>query len=219
MFRYALIAIALMLTSGCYSLSTLHTATPVEKGEVAVTVAPTVVGATDQNDEPAIGLDVELMARYGIVDDVDFGIKSGVQRPSFAFDINMALVNNDRFAFSVDPYFSIGSRPIGNSGISLGAEEESSGGVVGLALLNLLFDTKSADWATFTVGAKSGFLAGSSDAPAEDITGFALGCVALIELYVTDTFSIVPTADILLPMTTPKPRPIWQTSIGVQFGS
>ncbi len=209
-----LLFLALLLPlTGCFSYTTLHTATPVGKGKVQVNLAPGVFGIADSRSGDSVTLPTtEIAGRYGVTDDFDFGVKLFFL--GTAFDFNYAIVNEDNIAFSVDPYVSI-SQLSGNVG-----GDTSTNIVYGVASLNLLFDLKPSDMITFTIGAKPGWLyiLGNVDGNVDLGTGFAAGGMAGIQLRVTENFAIMPSVDMLVPIMDDNQGLLYSGNVGFQFG-
>ncbi|MGM0559370.1 MAG: hypothetical protein ACQEVA_23505 [Myxococcota bacterium] len=209
-----LLLFALLLPlSGCFSYSTLHTATPVEKGKVEVNLAPGVFGIGDSASGSSVTLPTtEIAGRYGVTDDFDFGIKLFFL--GTAFDFNYAIVNEEKVAFSVDPYISISQL----SGTL--ANDTTTNLIYGVTSLNLLLDLKPSDMVTFTIGAKPGWLyaLGNVNGDVDLGTGFAAGGMAGIELRVNENFAIMPSADVLVPIMDESSGLLYSGSVGFKFG-
>ena len=99
-----LVLLVSLLTPGCFSYTTMHTAETVGSGETEVAFGGGVLGGVngvdgeDKLDNESIGA---LGARYGLSDRVGFGLR--LNGMGIAGDLNIALVQNSNFAFSVDP--------------------------------------------------------------------------------------------------------------------
>ena len=103
------ILVALVLgTAGCFSYATMHTAESLGAGEQEVVFGGGVLGGVngvdgrDRLDNIRIGL---LGARHGLSDRLDLGVR--LNGMGLAADLNVALVEQPRFAFSLDPELSM----------------------------------------------------------------------------------------------------------------
>lgn len=197
--RFFLISLLVAFASGCFSYTTLHTATPVEKGDLEVVVAPQawgirvgadVDGDTDSDGAGSLVLPAaEFEIRYGVSDAVDLGFR--IFLLGFGADVNYAVINQDNFAFSINPQFGI-------TGLTSGEETA----VLGSAFLNLLFDVVKTDSIILTLAAKPGLLfAGvtGNDFAGDFGTGFAPGAGVLAKFRLTEGFAIAPGFDIIIP--------------------
>jgi hypothetical protein len=205
-----LLSAAALLLSGCFSYSTLHTATPVEKGKVQINLAPAAFGV-GTGDGPAAIPQTEVAGRYGLGNDMDFGIK--LYFLGTGFDFNWAVVNNDALAFALNPAvtFSSYSAPING---------ETAGVTFGTALMNLLLDLKPSDMVTITVGVKPGWLyvLGSAGGQTGFGTGFAAGGMLGLHVRLSENFALMPSIDVLVPVESGSQGFLFNGSFGFQFG-
>ncbi|MFQ5505332.1 MAG: hypothetical protein ACE5F1_11115, partial [Planctomycetota bacterium] len=103
-----LLAAASLLTA-CPSLTTLHTARPIEPGRTQVAGAVGVYGFDDPQGGGHIGL-LEGEIRYGFDERLDGGLRiTGFSM--YQADLNAALILSDDFVLSVDP--TISTLPLG----------------------------------------------------------------------------------------------------------
>jgi len=86
--RKILIPGLVLAFTGCVSMTNLKTARAINPGQVQATTAVSFIGATNnsatqgnvgQTQTEANGPDVEVMARVGVVKDLDLGLKIGTQ--------------------------------------------------------------------------------------------------------------------------------------------
>ena len=82
--------------TGCVSMTNLKTARAINPGQVQATTAVSFIGATNNttpgtpgtNETEANGPDVEVMARVGVVKNLDLGLKIGTQGVAFQSTIS-----------------------------------------------------------------------------------------------------------------------------------
>lgn len=97
--------VALLVASGCPSLSNLHTARPVNAGETELALAggAYTFRGDDDGAEPEGRLPfMELASRRGFGERFDAGVRL-TSATMLGFDLNYALFLGDRVAVSVDP--------------------------------------------------------------------------------------------------------------------
>ena len=158
--------------SGCASYSTAHTATPIEKGQVETSVRASYYGLQAGSGNTGAlrgGLpSFEFAGRYGVSKNVDVGAK--VFPIGIGLDANIAVINQEAFAFSVNPAVSYVS--IGNAG--------GTGGGYGMAFTNLLADVVKTENFTLTTGLKPGlfYSYGSAQGQFGGAATFGLGGLA-----------------------------------------
>lgn len=186
------LAIIPLLLAGCPSFTTLHTATPVEKGTAEVTGAAGVLGSTgtffgtvapDGSDSngtsiggaiPYIG---EVHGRYGVSKNLGLGARLS-SYGMFGIDANIAPINTDAFALSINPAVTL---------IPLGVA------TYGSVESNILFDVVKTENTTLTLGAKPG----GFWATAAGEGGFSpyVGGTAGVKFWVNDRVAISPWFD------------------------
>lgn len=190
--RYCLLfAAALILSTGCFSYSTLHTATPIEEGQTETTLSAGYFGvAVDAGSgtEPFDLPSTEAAMRYGVTTESDLGFK--IFPLGFAFDYNHAVVNTEDFVLSVNPYLSVTRFGAGSNSLTYG-----------VALMNVLADVVKSDIATVTVGLKPGWIygIGSTEAESDIATGGVIGGMAGVKVAMGDEVSVMPSIDVLTP--------------------
>ncbi len=200
-----------VVLSACPSLSTLHTAKPVEVGEIEVTVAPGLYGAGLNDSSIGGGVialpQTELQLRYGVDENMDIGIKYS-NFVMFTFDFNWALINTDDFVLSVDPTFS---------GLML----PSTSGSVYLAYLWLpiLMDVVNTDSFALTVGIKPGFITGGagSDLGSVGSTGAMMGFSLGAKVMLTERFGLLPELSIASPFSALGQGILFNAGLGLVF--
>ncbi len=186
---FLIAAIALFVASGCISYSTLHTATPVEEGQTEGAVSGSFYGLSVDGDALAVP-NTEVAVRYGVTEQSDIGFK--VFPVGMAFDYNHALVLEEDFALSVNPYLSA---------THIGSSEGSV--TYGVALANVLADVVRSDSATLTLGLKPGLvyaLGSANDGDFESATGAVIGGMAGVRLDMSATMTVMPSIDIITPV-------------------
>jgi len=97
-----------LLAGGCIGSTTYHTATPIPQDELEIGVMPGIYGITvDEGNEtesivlPMVGFGL----RTGVAENMDFGVR--VNGVTVTADLNIAVVNEPNFAFSIDPAATI----------------------------------------------------------------------------------------------------------------
>ncbi len=193
--------VSLVVHAGCFSYSTLHTATPVEEGETEMTLTAGFYGAGIAGDSGDIP-NSEFMVRHGITDASDLGFK--VYPVGFAFDYNHALAMESGYALSVNPYLSVTRFSADDGSFTYGA-----------ALLNILADVIAGEAATLTFGLKPGFLyaMGSFDDELETANTGVIGITGGIRVNLGDSFTVMPTFDVLTPFD--EFADLWLYTFGV----
>lgn len=181
-----LVVIALVLSSGCISYSTLHTAAPVEAGETKTTLGASYYGGEFDGDSVEIPY-TEVAVRYGVSDESDLGFK--LFPVGFAFDYNHAVLQDDALTLSVNPYLSV---------TRLSSSEGSL--TYGIALANILADVVQADAITVTLGLKPGVLYGIGGGEGIDTaTGGVIGGMAGVGVKLSEGLTVMPNVDVITP--------------------
>lgn len=188
----AVCALALS-SSGCLSVSTMHTATPVPKNEIEMSGRTGYVGLS--GSAPAFPLTVgfpgggaqqrlinlptlEAQIRYGLSDRMDAAMR--FFPIGLGLGVNYAPVLNSDVTVSFNP--TVSATGFGDFGIGNGA-------------LNILVDAvKSEDWG-LTVGAKQGYMFLRLQQTNYDF-GFVGGMV-MIDWQINETISLRPGLDAL----------------------
>jgi len=192
--RLCLISLAIipLLLAGCPSFTTLHTATPVEKGTAEVTGAAGVLGANgdffaaavpggDTSGSTNIGGAIpyigEVHGRYGVSENLGLGAKLS-SYGMFGIDANIAPINTDAFALSINPAVTL--IPAGFA-------------TYGNTEANILFDVVKTESTTFTLGAKPGGIWATGGGEG----GFSpyVGGTAGVKFWVNDRVAISPWFD------------------------
>jgi len=157
------------LLSGCMSISTIHSARPIPKGTAyatsglfAVGVEPTKdyttvddEGETQVQDLSFVWPSGEQSIRYGFVEWFDEPV--AVYFPGIGIDLNFMVVNQKRFALSLDP--SATFIYLYGGGAHL---------FVSTVWLPILMDVVETKYVTMTVGPKAGLLIVKATADVDD---------------------------------------------------
>ncbi len=197
------------LATGCIGSTTYHTATPIEKGELEIGVMPGVYGVTSDAGSvvlPQVGFGL----RTGVADNMDFGVR--INGVTVTTDLNIALVNETDFAFSIDPaltafFFSVGDGSL----LWIFAE------------VGLLADVIKNDAMTMTLGLKPGYtyVSVGAESENEEVTasgdGFTVGLTAGLKFKVTESLSIMPSVDVLTPVENFGEGLIFNAGVGILF--
>ncbi len=178
--RLALLGILPFLTA-CYG--TYHTATPIPKGNFELVAAPGVLmGFSSDRLNPVPNL--ELGVRYGVNDHLDIGALSTIF--GGALDLNVAIINEESFAFSINPAFAV---------IRIPAIFNSDPTFASLGSIGLLADVLKSESVIVTLGVKPGFVT-PVDEP--DLT-FTVSAVALAKFRIAKRFAIAPALEVMTP--------------------
>jgi hypothetical protein len=186
-----LLAATALIITGCPSFTTLHTATPVEKGTAEITGAAGLSGASGNffnalgaantdggvNFNGALPYIGEIHGRYGVSDNLGIGGRVS-SFGMFGVDANIAPVNTDAFAFSLNPAVTV---------VPLGLF--TYGTVEG----NALVDIVKSDSVTVTMGAKGGGIWATA-ADSSGITPY-VGPTVGAEFWVNKRVAIAPWFD------------------------
>jgi hypothetical protein len=174
---------ALILSTACTSLTTMHTAKPIVAGETEIGIIPHYYGAE------GVGIpNVEVQVRHGINENMDFGVKYTFP-VSLTADFNIALVNTGSFALSLDPTISP---------MYISASDAST--FILWAFVPVLVDVFSTDWLTLTLGGKGGmvYATGSAgDIGVADGASFMVGGSAGAKFMFSESFGMMPEFNIL----------------------
>ena len=191
-------AFLLLMTTGCPSFSTLTTAETVGEGETDVTLSTSLLGlgatadVTDETgEETAAGSSgsiptFEIGVRHGITEDLDLGAK--IFPIGAGFDMNYAFINNSDFSMSVNPSVSI--TRFGGGGESFS---------YGFGFINLLADVVKTDIMNLTFGLKPGVFYAAAGGQGDVMP--VVGGMGGLDLAISDTFSVMPHFDIVLPIS------------------
>lgn len=199
-----LLAAASLLTA-CPSLTTLHTARPIEPGRTQVAGAVGVYGFDDPQGGGHIGL-LEGEIRYGFDERLDGGLRiTGFSM--YQADLNAALILSDDFVLSVDP--TISTLPLGSFGITY-------------LWLPVLADVINTEDLTLTLAFKTGKLFVASLDPSNRIgvqaSGTLIGFGAGLKIRIWDRFALMPEFNIVSPRSSGvADDEIYTVSLGLIF--
>lgn len=180
--------------SGCASYSTAHTATPIEKGQVETSVRASYYGLNAGAGGQGVlrgGLpSFEFAGRYGVSKNVDVGAK--VFPVGVGLDANIAVINQEAFAFSVNPAVSY---------VGLGSAGGNGAGY-GMAFTNLLADVVKTESFTLTTGLKPGlfYAYGSAQGQFGGSARFGLGGTLGAKIWASDNLAFTPWIDVVAPV-------------------
>lgn len=187
---FGLVIVAMFLATGCFSYSTLHTATPTEEGSAKIkgstgafrmdfgSVSPNQGGGSQRLSGTLPTF--EFHGRYGLGNNMDIGGK--IYPIGAGLDFNYAFLNDSNIAVSVNP--AVNFLTLGGGG---------SAGIFGTAMLNVLADVVKTDMFTLTVGAKPGtiYAAGGGGSTAAPFVGGTAGATLMLG----DNFGLQPWFD------------------------
>jgi hypothetical protein len=216
--RVLLIPLALVLLSGCPSLSTLQTPSTVPKGHTRFGIGAEAVHFSDTNDDngSSFTLDIdtfpqlEFSARYGLTDDIDIGAKL------YALGVELGL----KYQFLRGP-LDIAIAPAASyATLDSGGGEDSRVHIVYLHA-PLLLGYNVSDSVTLGFGPKLLLAAAIGSTDATDTGVFAGGVVLAggfvnLPLRVGNAFWIAPEINVYTPIG--ESRLIWQGGLVFLFG-
>ena len=133
-----------LAVTGCFSLSSYHTARSIEPGTTEIGLAMEVLGVPDE--EGAFVTHPMLFARKGISEKMDIGIAAGHFGTNF--DLNYMVVETDEFVLSVNPNLTVAMLTF------LSVDGLDTAGSILTPGLYVLGDIPVADTFTFTTGVK-----------------------------------------------------------------
>ena len=201
--RWKLLLVAVvfgLFSSGCPSMSTLHTATPTPQGKFDLKFAASYLGLAIGGVDINAPAQPEVHGRIGISDNFGLGFKAYLG--GLGVDGNIAAVNNESFAFSIDPALSFVKLP---------------GVFYGITNINLLADVVKADGFTLTVGAKPGM----TFATASNVGGgtqFGAGGTLGVTYMVSESFGLQGWFDSMYLFNNTVTSPFWYTgTVGVNL--
>ena len=213
----ALVPLALLVVTGCPSLSTMQTPATVPKGALRVGMGLESLGFT-QKDSEGISTNTfgqyELNARYGVTDNVDLGVK--------LYGIGIEVGGKYQF---VKGDFEAAIAPA-VSYVSLDLSIDGPKTTTGITYLHLplLFGYKLVDSLELAFGPKAVYMIvvdstiGSSNQSSVTSTGFAAGGFASIQLRIGKAFWIAPEINVYKPFDAGSGGVIWQGGLVVLVG-
>ncbi len=197
-----------VFATGCFSVSSYHTARPVQAGTTEIMVAVSGFGTLESDGSGVSYSSPRLNVRRGISSDSDFGLTAG--EFGLGFDYNHLLINSRTFALSFDPYIGILTQGVFGGDTNRAAADRSNTALT--VYMGLLADVVSSNAATVTLGAKLGALANLNDGG--DTTGFTAGSIGI--KFNADTISIMPELTMIFPLED-KSGNIWTAGVGIGF--
>lgn len=132
--------VGLVPLTGCFG--TFHTATPIEEGTVELFAAPGLYLGVTPDEFNAVP-NLEFGARFGLSDSMDIGAQGHIFGGQV--DLNLAIINDPTFAFSVNPLISV---------IRIPGIFDSDPVFAGVTSIGLLADVFKDDRVTITLGLK-----------------------------------------------------------------
>jgi len=213
-----LVPLALLVLSGCPSLSTMQTPSTVPKGELRYGVGLEGVGysETKSGDGPStVSLpQFEVNARYGITDNIDIGAKAYLIGAEVGGKYQFAKGTFEAAVAPAVSYISINSSDAGNSD-SLS---------VAYLHLPLLLGYKVTDWLEFAFGPKAlyaiatGTASDSTNQSSATSSGFMAGGFASIQLRIGKAFWLAPEINVYKPFADGTNGVLWQGGLTLLFG-
>jgi hypothetical protein len=212
------IPLALLLFSGCASLSTLQTPSTVPKGQTRFAIAAEAVGISSDGDS-ASAPQFEFAARYGLTDDIDAGVKLYVLGAEFGFKYQLLRGPLDVAVAPAASYFSI------DTTIEDSAGQEADARVrVTYLHAPVLFGYDVNDRLTLGFGPKLVYIIASgtttSTGATETITGdgLMLGGFFNVPFRVGNAFWIAPEINVYTPIGDAGGGLVWQGGLALLFG-
>lgn len=200
----------LALTTACVGSTTYHTATPIEEGTIEIGVMPGLYGVVADGTSATLP-NLEFGIRTGLTENMDLGVK--INGLTLTTDLNIAVINEPTFAFSVDPALTV---------FYFGAGDASF--LWTFATLGLLADVVKTPGFTLTAGLKPGFVyisVSGEDEDNEEISaagnGFTVGATIGAKFKLSKNFALMPSLDVLTPVENFGEGLIFNAGIGLLF--
>jgi hypothetical protein len=197
--------VILVLSTGCASFSTHLAPRPTAQGRFDLQANLDFIAFTDDDGEQAGLPNIEVNARYGILDTIDVGLKLhafGVEASS-----RIAILLSDRFDLGIMPAAGYTGRA------DTTGHEQARILTFGAPIVA---GWHANDWATLIIGAKFH----GHYATRERELVFYPGTVAGAELLVSERFALFPELNVLFPYLSDfdkLARPVWQGGVAFQF--
>lgn len=197
----------LVLSTGCISVSSYHTARPIKTGTTEVGVAMELTGVVD--GDGAFMTAPRLNVRRGASEHFDIGLTAGGF--GFGMDFNYLLTDSGSFALSINPalnwdgFYSFGTGSAGD----LGPDQYT--------LLTyyaaLLADLGSSEAVAFTLGVKGGLVSQLGEGINDPHTAF-LGGSAGVKVLV-DGIYLLPELNLIYLLD--QDELAWTLGLGLHF--
>lgn len=191
--------IGLVPLTGCFG--TFHTATPIEEGTVELVAAPGVyLGVTPEEFNAVPNL--EFGARFGLSKNVDIGAQGHVFGGQV--DLNLAIINDPTFAFSVNPLISI---------LRIPSFFDSDPVFAGVTSVGLLADVFKDESLTLTLGLKPTLIVPFEN----DEFVFTMSAVGLAKFRIFKHFAIAPSFEVMTPAASLADGVILRANLALLF--
>src|SRR5512140_1228870 len=214
------VTLALVVLTGCPSLSTMQTPATVPKGELRFGVGLEGVGYSEKESggttSTVTAPQLELNARYGVTDNIDVGAK--------LYLIGAEVGGKYQF---VKGAFEAAVAPAA-SYISVSLDSGNGGGSSSFSVtylhLPLLLGYKLTDWFELAFGPKalyaiaSGSANDSTSQSSVTSSGFMVGGFGSLQLRIGKAFWLAPEVNVYKPFTKGATGVIWQGGLALLFG-
>jgi len=216
----ALVTLALVVLTGCPSLSTMQTPATVPKGEVRFGIGLEGVGYSEKDSAGGTSTvaapQFELNARYGVTDDIDIGAKLYLIGAEIGGKYQFAKGTFEAAVAPAASYISVSL----DSGGSGGSDSFS----VAYLHLPLLLGYKVTDSLELAFGPKAlyaiatGSASDSMNQSSVTSSGFMAGGFGSIQLKIGKAFWLAPEVNVYKPFTKGATGVIWQGGLALLFG-
>jgi len=217
---FAGVTLALVVLTGCPSLSTMQTPATVPKGDLRFGVGLEGVGYSEKESGGAISTvtapQFEINARYGVTDKIDVGAKLYLIGAEVGGKYQFV---KGSFEAAVAPAASYISVSLGG-----GDSGDSSSFSVTYLHLPLLLGYKVTDWFELAFGPKAlyaiaaGSASDSTNQSSVTSSGFMVGGFGSLQLKIGRAFWLAPEVNVYKPFTKGATGVIWQGGLALLFG-
>ncbi len=217
----ALVPLALLVMTGCPSLSTMQTPATVPKGEVRLGMGLESVGFSEKDSNGTVKTDTvpqfEFNARYGLTDNIDVGAKLYLLGLEVGGKYQFAKGDFEAAIAPAVSYISVTDSENTNNG-------NSSTFRVAYLHLPLLLGYKLTDSLELAFGPKvlyviaSGTVSDSSSQTSATSSGLMAGGFASIQLRLGKAFWLAPEINVYKPFAEGASGVIWQGGLALLFG-
>jgi hypothetical protein len=211
---FVLVSLALLVLTGCPSLSTMQTPSTVPKNQIRFGIGLEGVGYAE-TDGSVTAPQTEFSARYGVTDEIDFGAKLYFLGAEVGAKFQFLRGQLDAAIAPAGSYISI------TSSDSSGNEAKAS---VAYLHLPLLLGYNVSDRLTLGFGPKllyvltTGSASTSTESSSVTSDGFMTGGYAQIAYRVGDAFWLAPEINVYKPFTENASGFVYQGGLVLLFG-
>lgn len=211
------LVVALVVLSGCVSVSSYHTARPVEEGDTEIGVVLETAGSPDS--EGVTMSSPRLNVRRGATEELDIGLRAG----SFGFgaDLNYMFLDTRWLAVSLSPAINYDGAYWFGGDDDGQSDGELDIGTTQQTLLtyyaSLLADVASGERATLTLGIKGGAISqpGDEDAGVDSEHAPFFGFSSGVKINI-DGVDLMPEVNTVYVASAPG-QVFWTAGLGILF--